>query len=245
MELSRRTTAKAILAAPILGMALSTIASPASAASYATVILSPHQDDETLRGSGYITFAADRGDSIRLVNVTNGAATGVRGKLGLTRAEIIRWRDREQSAAWDWLTDGRGGSIIRLGFEDGQAKRSSIRTAVQNQLSGMTGSPELYVATYPYDRPDAYIPSAGGGDAHVDHIACVQAARDLESDGVTVRYMRHPDKSNLSGAKYDTTTKQFYRVQGAVAAYRTIGQRSVPEQFDSVLAARGRSVIVR
>src|SRR5690606_23229238 len=75
---------------------------------YATVILAPHQDDEILRLAGYILYASDRGDDLALVTATDGGATAVRQKLDLTYDQTVEWRNREQAAAWAWLTDGRG-----------------------------------------------------------------------------------------------------------------------------------------
>ena len=228
-----------------------TLAAPAPvltahAAEYATAVLAPHQDDEVLRLSGYITHMTDRGDSIALVTATDGAATSVGPRLGLTPREVTRIRDAEQEAAWHALTDGRGPVPVRLGLPDGGAEPGAIYRAVRRALEAMQGRPELYVSTYPPEGPFAYLPSATGGDAHPDHVACVAAARMLAADGVTVRYAIHPSRIDATGtATYDTTGPQMTRVTRAVAAYREIGQRSVPAQFDAVLAARGRSVVSR
>lgn len=240
--MKRRTVLAGLAALPVLAHAR-----PALATSrYATVILAPHQDDETIRLSAYITHMADRGDDLALITVTDGSATSVRRRLGLTGAQTARWRDREQDTAWAWLTDGRGGPATRLGFTDGAADHRVVADAVADRLASMRGRPELYVATWHHDRPGAYVPGPGAGDAHPDHVACVLAARALAGDGVTVRYARHPERSHLTGTQtYGTTDAQFLRVQAAVAAYRTVGQRSVPDQFRAVLAARGRSVITR
>lgn len=220
-------------------------ARPASTG-YASAVLSPHQDDETLRLSAYLAFMADRGDEVALINATDGSSTVVRGDLGLTRAETTRIRNREQRHAWAHLTDGRGPSVINLGFRDGSADARAIYLAVLAQLQGMGGDPECYVAAYPPDREHSYRPSARGGDNHPDHIACVEAGRMLAADGVTVRYAIHATQTHKPGGTvYETTDRQFLRVEAAVASYRTIGQRSVPDQFREVLATRGRSVVSR
>lgn len=245
MTLSRRSILAGLAAVPALAAIASTTAAPAAAAaSYATVILSPHQDDETLRLSGYLTFMADRGDHVALINATDGAATRVGKDLGLSGAEVTRIRDREQAHAWAHLTDGRGTTAINLGFPDGAADARKIHAAVTRALSGMSGRPECYVAAYPNDRAHSYRPSARGGDNHPDHLACVQAGRMLAADGVTVRYAIHPSQVHRpGGTAYDTTARQQLRVEAAVAAYKTIGQRSVPEEFRHVLDVRGRSVV--
>ena len=238
----RRTFLAGLAATPLLAAAR-----PATVpGGYATVVLSPHQDDETLRLSAYIQRMTDRGDSVALVCATDGAATSVGPRLGLTPAEVTRIRDREQAEAWAALTGGRGDAPVKLGLPDGAATAPQVYEATAATLDGMVGRPEVYVATYPPEGPFAYLPAPGAGDAHPDHVACVEAARMLAADGVTVRFAVHPYRTDASGtAVYDMAAGEHYRLEAAVDAYRTIGQRSVPAQFDTLLAARGRTVVSR
>lgn len=249
MELSRRTAlvgaAFGMASLPLLGATAA--ATQPDAKKRATLILSPHQDDETIRLGGYIAFSFDRGDDLSLVCVTDGAATNVAKKLGLSKSQTARWRNREQATAWDWLTDGKGAPPTNLGFPDGGAKVNQIVESTMDILRGMSGQPEVYVATFPPERKHAYIPYPKSGDAHVDHIACVRAGEILSGRGVIVRYARHPKKSHISGSStYEMTTDhQMHRMRAAVDAYRTIGYRSVPDQLRAAVDTRGKSVIVR
>lgn len=248
-EVSRRN----LLIGGGLGMAAMGLSAPAAQAKqYATVVLSPHQDDETLRLSGYVTYAADRGDDLALYSVTDGSSTSLRTRLGWTRERMTQVRDREQANAWGYLTNWRPDTpIYRLTkngrrIQDGAASRVDIRNAVRSQLSKMTGQHELYVATWHHDRDGTYAPSPTAGDLHPDHIACILAARDLSAEGVIVRYARHPFYTHISGtASYAPTDSQFRRVRSAVDSYKEIGQRSVPAQFKKLIETRGKSVITR
>lgn len=246
--MKRRSLLAGMLATPLLA------ATPAFAeggivgnSNFATAILSPHQDDEIIRFAAYIIHAADRGDNLALIQATDGAATTIGRKLGLTPEETSRYRNREQFHSWDNLTDGRTGNVTYLNFPDGGAQANDLYRATKRALESMGGQHECYVATYPPDGPYAYIPNKTAGDAHPDHVACVEAGKMLAADGVVVRYAVHPTQAHRTGgtATYTTNEKEYWRVESAVAAYRTIGQRSTPKSFKYVLDFGGRSVITR
>lgn len=204
-----------------------------------TLVLSPHQDDEANRVSAYVAIAADRGDQVELVQATDGAATGVGRSEGLTAQTLTRWRDREQTAYWDWITDGRG-TITRLGLADGGADRAAIRAGLEDRLAAATGPAELYVATWHHDHPEAH-----QADLHPDHIACVLAARDVrDASGITVRFGRHADHLDRAGTLYRPQTHvQELRIEGALASYAVIARRSVPGTYARMLANGGASLI--
>lgn len=208
---------------------------------YATVILAPHQDDEILRLAGYILYASDQGDDLALVTATDGGATAVRQKLDLAYDQTVEWRNREQAAAWAWLTDGRGQEPINLGFPDGAVQVDQIVAELDRLYAEMPGKPELYVATWHHDRPESK--PGHSGDQHPDHVATVQAARIMAAKGVTVRYALHPGKVNsMSGTRYEATTPhQKERLAAAIRSYGTIGKRSVSALFNQLQANNGRS----
>lgn len=171
--------------------------------------------------------------------------------MGLTKSQTIRWRNREQATAWDWLTDGKGAPPVNLGFPDGGVKVNQIVDSTLDLLNSMSGDAEVYVATFPPERRHAYIPYPKSGDAHVDHIACCKAGEILSTKTVRgkkviVRYARHPYVNVGGSSTYQMKTDhQMHRMRGAFDAYRTIGYRSVPDQLRQALDTRGRSIIVR
>lgn len=203
--------------------------SSASAAARTTIILSPHQDDEVARLSHYSTIAADRGDRMILVQVTDGAATRAGRTLGLTPRQVTSFRNREQRHAWEWLTDGRG-EVVYLNLPDGGAHQDDIYSGVSSVIgAGVPAGTEIYVATYHYDRPQTV-----SADRHTDHVATVDAARRLGADGLVVRYALHPTAVK-SGVKYHyRNASQKSRVRGAIGAYTTVGHVST-NTFSKVL----------
>lgn len=222
-NLSRRSIIGAMAAAPIVASVASTAkADPllAQVGQRTSIFLSPHQDDESIRMAAYICIAADRGDKMVLVQSTDGAATHVKTDLGLSNSQITRWRNREQATAWDWLTDGRG-SITYVNEPDGSASWTRIRNKLREVVGSAVGTPEIYVANWHWDRSGAY------SDGHPDHIACTRAGRALASEGVIVRFARHPGNSNRTGVRYSPRSKNnLLRMEGAAAAYQVIGSRS-------------------
>lgn len=241
----RRTLLTGLAATPALAAGAHTAtATPAAAATpaYATAVLVPHQDDDVIRLSAYMIMMADRGDTPAMIQATDGSATRVGDTLNLSPARIAQLRYREQSHAWDWLTDGRGtGAIHRLGLPDGGGLglTDTIYQRTSETLWSMPGAQkELYVATlYPEH------PLARREDDHPDHIACARAAQRMAGDGVTVRYALHP-KAAPGGYSYTVPPEKRWRVEGAVAAYTVIGNRSTPSSLKHVLATHGRTRVV-
>ena len=181
-----------------------------------TVVYSPHPDDDMLRLSAYINFAADRGDRMILVAVTDGGASGVRTALGFTVPQFEAVRRAEQAAAWSYLTRGKG-EIIRLGLPDGGVTGAPI-TAVARSLEGP--GVEHYVA-------------ANAADYHRDHQATVAAAKNAGL--ATVRTARPVGATN--GSLYTVPSSRLWDVARASAAYREVGWVSVPSSFANLAAA--------
>ena len=180
-----------------------------------TVVYSPHPDDDMLRLSAYINFAADRGDRMILVAVTDGGASGVRTALGFTVPQFEAVRRAEQAAAWSYLTRGKG-EIIRLGLPDGGVTGAPI-TAVARSLEGP--GVEHYVA-------------ANAADYHRDHQATVAAAKNAGL--ATVRTARPVGATN--GSLYTVPSSRLWDVARASAAYREVGWVSVPSSFANLAA---------
>lgn len=173
-----------------------------------TLIVSPHPDDELLRGAGYINWAAHRGDRLILLAVTDGGATAMGRSEGLSRSAVEERRAAEQVGCWSALTYGKG-EIVRAGLPDGALSHSAVRNAVQNVLARNPGA-EVFVAAHQWDTTR-------------DHQVVWQACRD--SGAAVVRYMKDPTYSGGgTGTHYPTNLSA---AQDALEAYWwTLGPRS-------------------
>lgn len=180
-----------------------------------TVVYAPHPDDDVLRLSAYINFAADRGDRMILVAVTDGGASGVRTKLGFTVPQFEAVRRAEQAAAWSYLTRGRG-EIIRLGLPDGGVTGAPI-TAAARSLEGP--GVEHYVA-------------ANAADYHRDHQVTVAAVKNAGL--ATVRAARPVGATD--GSLYTVSPGRLWDVARASTAYREVGWVSVSSSFANLAA---------
>lgn len=182
-----------------------------------TVVYAPHPDDEVLRLSSYISFAASRGDRLILVSVTDGGATGLVKEWGWASQMMMDHRSLEQLHAWDILTRGTG-TIVNLGILDGTIPANkSIITATANSLETRykTESIEHYVA-------------ARNDDIHPDHRAVAEAVK--ASSATVVRCSQEP--GILVGSKYTPV-----RISDAIAAknaYRAVGWESVNGLFETL-----------
>lgn len=190
-----------------------------------TVIYSPHPDDETLRLSGYISFAAARGDKLILVAVTDGGGTSLVRAWGWTPEAMMGHRRLEQNIAWSALTKGRG-EIIRLGLTDsGVATKSAVITAKANELQALYGpTVEHYVA-------------ARDNDVLEDHRSVVKAVR--ASTAKIVRVSQEPGIH--SGMRY--SPPNVASAVSAHGAYRLVGWVSVPGLFRNLSAQRYESYV--
>ena len=197
----------------VLGLALT----PASATTSGrtTVVYSPHPDDDVLRLSAYINFAADRGDRMILVAITDGGASGVRTRLGFTVPQFEAVRRAEQAAAWSYLTHGKG-EIIRLGLPDGEVTGAPI-TAVARSLEGP--GVEHYIA-------------ANAADYHRDHQTTVAAVKNA---GLAVVRAARP-VGYTGGTLYTVPASHIWDVARASAAYREVGWVSVSSSFTNLAA---------
>lgn len=210
--MSRRPLLTALLLA--LGLALTPAAEASSGRT--TVVYSPHPDDDVLRLAAYVSFAADRGDRMILVAVTDGGASGVRTRLGFTVPQFEAVRRAEQAAAWSYLTHGEG-EIIRLGLPDGGVTGAPI-TATARSLEGP--GVEHYVA-------------ANAADYHRDHQATVAAVKDA---GVAVVRAARP-VGYTGGTVYTVPADRVWDVARASAAYREVGWVSVSSSFADLASA--------
>lgn len=218
-SISRRTILGATVAAPVLATAMTT---PAQAAGRTTLIVTPHPDDEVLRGAGYANWATHRGDRMVLIAMTDGGATKMGPRDGLTRSQVETRRKAEQTLAWSMLTHGRG-EIYRAGLPDGAVTYSGALQVMRNVVKKYPGA-DVYVAAHPLDGP-----------ASPDHIPVWQACRD--SGAAVVRYLKDPTyPGGGTGTAYPVDAKA---ARDAVDAYVwTLGRTStVPEIRDALIAS--------
>lgn len=120
----------------------------------ATVVVSPHPDDETLAAGGLIATQRSRQIPVTLLAVTDGEAAYP------DVPDLGRTRRIEQANAADDLGVAHD-AIIRLGLRDSGIAESE--EALTDQIEACINSDTLLVAPWPHDP-------------HPDHEACGRAA---------------------------------------------------------------------
>jgi LmbE family N-acetylglucosaminyl deacetylase len=217
-------TVAVVLAVFMLVMGL-TVGKAHAAGPRTTIVYSPHQDDETLRLSGYVSTAVARGDRLILVAVTDGEDTYLTNAWGWSAQMMKDSRILEQEHAWAALTQGRG-TIIRLHLPDGGvAAQQQVITDKAVELNNQYGyDTENYVA-------------ADASDYHPDHRATVAGVR-----AANLRIVRTAlDRGNHNGMPYPSVSPADTTL--AANAYRAIGWISVPDSFANLLAENGTSYV--
>lgn len=185
----------------------------------ATVIWSPHPDDETLRLLAYTQIVANRGDYVLLEAVTDGEASSVKEQLGLTAEQLAAKRRNEQANAFGF-SSATSGKVERLYMTDGAVKELAICTKareVDSQLKSYGYNVEHYVA-------------ASSVDAHPDHKAVASGVHRCVPTGTTVRTSKAPDQTG--GWAYSPI--DLARAQQADQAYQEIGWKSTPALFQGM-----------
>jgi LmbE family N-acetylglucosaminyl deacetylase len=130
-------------------------------------VLTPHPDDETIMCGATIAALARRGDHVRVIGVTTGAATAVglsvgpssegpaAADIGQTRAAELRAACRalgvDDVAVWDFVD----GAVT--------AERSRLAARIAAELDAVR--PALVVVPFPFD-------------AHADHVAVALGLAD-------------------------------------------------------------------
>lgn len=163
-----------------------------------------------------------------LLAVSDGGATAMGRKEGLSANAVAERRAAEQVGAWSSLTYGTG-VIHRLGLPDGRISHSDVLAGIRNTLSRYPDA-EVYAACHPLDTT-------------ADHIATWQACRD--SGASVVRYLKDPTQGGgATGTHYPVSTRA---AQEAMEAYWwTLGRRSsVGYLRDAMLASGYRSRYTR
>lgn len=242
--MSRRTilSASALSALGVMSAPSASAVTPKAATPRrVTIVACPHPDDEAVRLSTYCVRAAVRGDQMILAQVTDGSATYVGTKLGLTKSQTTQWRYREQRQYWEWVTNGTG-EVRYLGLRDGSATPGEVYRGLSDILAALPSDvlPEVYVPTLPVDK--RYSVSS---DRHPDHLAVVDAAYRLHADGVIVRFARHVSVVGYrGGTHYNPTAAEALVAKNAINAYRPVGMVSTSNLVEAQKVG-GKSVIIR
>lgn len=196
-----------------------------------TVVWSPHPDDETLRLTSYTLAARDHGDVLILAAVTDGGASGVKDRLGITSQQMMNMRISEQTEAWYALTYGRG-RIIRLGLPDGGVTGLGMRAAF-DRVQKIAES---------YHAPIEHYVAASLKDAHPDHrIVADTVYRKAAVAHAVCRFSLDPLQTG-SGATY--VSEYQLSAEGAHQAYDQIGIISVAPLFKALHDHRHFSRII-
>lgn len=204
----------------LVGCVLPTVAQAAARPPTTTVVWSPHPDDETLRLTGYALYAKSKGDIMILVAVTDGGASAVKTRLGITADELMALRRAEQDAAWAALTGGAG-KVIRLGAADGKVSQWDIARAF----------PKVQEIAASYGRRVEHYVAASVYDTHPDHrVVAKSVTYRAFLAGVVSRHSRPPESSS-SGTRYKVVDTAA--AEAAHNAYRQVGMLSVGSLFRS------------
>lgn len=213
-----RIVSTMLLAGALVSLGCAPVA-PAAIGQTATVIWSPHPDDETLRLLAYTQIVANRGDYILLEAVTDGEASSVKERLGLTTEQLAAKRRLEQTNAYGFSSFTKG-TIERLYMPDGGVQEMAICSkaqAVDSHLKSMGYKVEHYIA-------------ASSKDVHPDHRAVASGVNRCVPTGTVVRVSKAPDQTG--GWAYSPTNWQA--AVNADNAYKEIGWLSTPDLFQKM-----------
>jgi len=183
-----------------------------------TIIYAPHPDDEFLYLGSYVTHRAKAGDNLILVAATDGQSSGERPE-GWRIEDLAAIRIAEQTAAWHWLSAGRG-TISRVG---------SVDSKDPNLAAKITARANFYESQYGPDV-EHYAACNNGQSQGVDHDAVALGLRAAD-----VRVARFSNRFSGNGMKYmpvDVTA-----VEKADSAYSAFGHRSVASYFADLRAS--------
>lgn len=228
-NLSRRTmmVGSALTAGALGGILGPMSIGPAQAApTKIKLFVSPHPDDEILRGAGEVNYSTlALGYTPVLLAMCNGDGTGMGRREGLTPAAVAERRMAEQVGAWSAITAGRG-QIIQMGYSDGTLTYQRALDAIRQALAAYPGA-EVFSCAHPWDP---------GASVSPDHVETWTACRD--SGAAVVRYLKDP---TYSGGGTGTNRPVNVRdAEDAVKAYWwTLGPRSSVGTLRNALVSSG------
>ena len=139
------------------------------------LIISPHQDDETLGVGGLLATASALGLRPRVAYLTDGSASH-RGSTYWTRERLARLRKRRRSPPWAISAYRRTTSCSWAGATPTAIRCGSIEH----------DNAALALKRWTADRPPASVWSTWAGEKHCDHEAAASVA-ELFRDGADPR----------------------------------------------------------
>lgn len=191
----------------------------------------PHQDDETLTFGSSIYAHLQAGHTVHVVLLTDGGATAVGKRLGLSRQEVVSARNREFYKALGVLGVQKE-NIHLANFRDGELTVNQAKSVMRK-----------FIAKYPNGSHKTY----SYYDWHNDHKNAGLALRELENEGLVddVRfYVRRGDepsdvflmRSNYKEEHYPflLAASRSYNIKNERIGMYGIGWESVPRSFEAM-----------
>lgn len=212
-----------------IAFALVFIISVASAKAAEVVYYIPHQDDEVLTFGKSIMGHVNAGHNVHVVLMTDGGASIVQKRLGLTREQFVAARNKEFEYALA-IMGVRKENIAYANFPDGKMTQAQASGVMQSYEQNFPGASHK---TFTWENP------------HPDHSILGVALKDLSDKGIitdaryyiqrgtTVSQRRIRDSLNYT---YDPILKAaarpYYLVDKKNLRYG-VGYASVPKSFQA------------
>lgn len=189
----------------------------------------PHQDDDLLTMGVGIRNHINGGHNVHVVMLTDGAASAVRTKMGMTKEAFTKARNKEFALAMKALGVNSDNLDYRM-FQDGKMTVSQVKSVIKE-----------YELLYPNAKHKSYSYT----DSHVDHKNSGTALNQMLSAGEVTDarfYVRRgtatPSGKRLFTERYRTSDKSTmlagsaaYKRNRPWLGYYGIGYRSVPQSF--------------
>lgn len=191
----------------------------------------PHQDDEALTFGVAIMNHLKAGYEVHVVLLTDGSASGVRKKMGMTPAEFTKARNKEFALSLKSM-GVKDSNVQYMGFKDSQLTVAQVEKVIKS-----------YEKKYAKARHKTF--SWTDKDNH-DHSNAGIALRNVQKAKITddaryyVRRGDNPKGIKLTTEKYKTVynpnmkqVSKAYSVVDEKKGLYGIGRKSVKKSFES------------
>ena len=225
-----KTITFVILSALVFLLGMNVQETGAAAESH-VVFYVPHQDDDTLTMGVAIRNHINAGHNVHVVMLTDGAASFVRKKMGMTAEDFTEARNKEFELAMVALGVNEC-NIDYRSFSDGSLQIRQVKSVIRE-----------YEAMYPNAKHKAYSYT----DTNEDHSDSGEALRQLSSVGEVTDARYYVRRGTAAPKGKTLLTERLYAkdrpaMRNASTAYKTqdtskglygIGYRSVKASFDT------------